>query len=115
MWGYYSSDSEKKFRLSQDSTSKTHVITIPAQVWHVTYARRAGRQTVRLSGTRLLLIMSEVADVRGESGGAHPAVPAARNLGNFRGTGEAVPSVNRTFEWGAVIATFLSVFSIVPV
>ena len=39
-------------------------------------------------------------------GGANPA---ARHLGNYRGTGGNVPVVNRTFEWGAVIATFLAV------
>ena len=36
------------------------------------------------------------------------------SLGNYHGTGESVPFVNGTFEWGAVIATFLSVSSIVP-
>ena len=47
-------------------------------------------------------------------GNAHPAVPAARNLGSYHGTGEIVPFVNRTFEWGVVILTFLSVLSILP-
>ena len=42
------------------------------------------------------------------------ADPAARDLGNYCGTGEIVPFVNRTFEWAVVIATFLSVLSIVP-
>ena len=41
------------------------------------------------------------------------ANPAARNLGNYRGIGDIIPFVNRIFEWGMVIATFLSVFSIV--
>ena len=45
---------------------------------------------------------------------AHAARPAARNSGNYHGIGEFVPSVNRTLEWGVVIATFLSVLSIVP-
>ena len=45
------------------------------------------------------------------NGGANPA---ARNLGNYRGTGEFVPLVNRTLEWGVMIATCLSVLSIVP-
>ena len=39
---------------------------------------------------------------------------SARNLGNSRGTGELVPFVNHIFEWGAAIATFLSVLRIVP-
>ena len=34
--------------------------------------------------------------------------------GNYRGTGDVVPLVNRTFEWGVVIATFLSALSTVP-
>ena len=38
----------------------------------------------------------------------------ARNLGHYHGTGETVPFVNRTFEWGVIFATFLSVLSIVP-
>ena len=42
------------------------------------------------------------------------ANPAARNLGNHHGTREIAPFVNPTFEWGAVIATFLSALSIVP-
>ena len=42
------------------------------------------------------------------------ANPAAHNLGNYRGAGEIVPFVNRTLEWGVVIATFVSVLSIVP-
>ena len=49
---------------------------------------------------------------------AHPAAPAAHpatcNLDNYRGTGEIVPFVDRAFEWGVAIATFLSVLSIVP-
>ena len=44
-------------------------------------------------------------------GNAHPA---ARNLGNYHGTGGVVPFVNGTFEWGAVIATFLSILSLLP-
>ena len=40
--------------------------------------------------------------------------PAARKLCNCRGTGEIVPFVNRAFEWAVVMATFLSVLSIVP-
>ena len=47
-------------------------------------------------------------------GGLGNANPAARDLGNYRGTGEMVPFVNRTFEWGVAIATFLSVLSVVP-
>ena len=43
------------------------------------------------------------------TGGANPAAPAARYLRNYRETEEIVPFVNRTFEWGVVIATFLSV------
>ena len=53
-------------------------------------------------------------------GNANPAAPAApaarpaaRNFGNYHGTWELVPFVNRTFERGAVIATFLSVLSTV--
>ena len=46
---------------------------------------------------------------------ADPAArPAACNLDNYHGTGECVPFVIRTFEWGVAIATFLSVLSIVP-
>ena len=45
---------------------------------------------------------------------ASPAAPAARDSGNCRGTEELVPVVNRICEWGAVIATFLSVLSIGP-
>ena len=49
---------------------------------------------------------------------ANPAAPAARlaarNLGNCHGTGEIVPFVNGTFEWGVVITPFLSILSIVP-
>ena len=42
--------------------------------------------------------------------------PCSAKLGSyFCGTGEIVPFVNRTVEWGVVIATFLSVLSIVPV
>ena len=40
--------------------------------------------------------------------------PAVQNLGNYHETGEIVPFVDRTFEWGVVIAIFLSVLSIVP-
>ena len=47
-------------------------------------------------------------------GNANPAAPAARNLRNYHGTGEIVPFVSRTFEWGVVIATFLSDLSVVP-
>ena len=39
---------------------------------------------------------------------------ACGTLGHSCGTGDMVPLVNRTFEWGAVIATFLSVLSTVP-
>ena len=39
--------------------------------------------------------------------------PAARNLRNYHGTGGIAPFVNGTVEWGLVIATFLSVLSIV--
>ena len=54
-------------------------------------------------------------EVRGDADPAAPAVhPAACNLGNYRGTREIVPFVNRTFEWGVAIATFWSVLSIVP-
>ena len=45
------------------------------------------------------------------------ANPAARTSGDHHGTGVIVPfvlSYLRTFEWGAVIATCLSVLSIVP-
>ena len=49
-----------------------------------------------------------------QRGDANPAASAARTLGNYRGTGETVPFVNRVFEWGVVIATFLSILSIVP-
>ena len=46
---------------------------------------------------------------------ARPAVrPATCNLGNHHGTGEIVPFVNRTFQWGVAVAIFLSVLSIVP-
>ena len=31
--------------------------------------------------------------------------------GIYHGTGETVPLVNRTFEWGVIITTFLSVLS----
>ena len=47
-------------------------------------------------------------------GNANPAAPAARSLGNCHGAWEIVPFVNRTLELGAVIATFLSILSIVP-
>ena len=39
---------------------------------------------------------------------------SAHNFGNYRVTGELLPFVNCTFEWGVVIATVLSVLSIVP-
>ena len=42
------------------------------------------------------------------------ANPAARNLNNFHGTVEIVPFVNRTFEWGVVMATFWCDLSIEP-
>ena len=42
------------------------------------------------------------------------ANPAARNLGNYHGTWEITPFVDRIFERGVIIATFLSVLSIVP-
>ena len=48
---------------------------------------------------------------RGGTGGANPeatAAPATRNVGSYRG--EIVPFVNRTCDWGVVIATVLSVF-----
>ena len=38
----------------------------------------------------------------------------ARNWGNWHGTAETVPLVNRTLEWGVVIATLWSILSIVP-
>ena len=42
---------------------------------------------------------------------AAPAThPAARSLGNYAGTAET----DRTFEWGVVTATLLSVLSILP-
>ena len=33
---------------------------------------------------------------------------------HYHGTWQIVPFVNRTFEWGVVIATFLSVLSVAP-
>ena len=48
------------------------------------------------------------------SGDTGTANPAARNGGNSYGTGKRVPFVNRTFEWGVIISTVLSVLSIVP-
>ena len=45
------------------------------------------------------------------NGNTNPAEPAAHTLGNYHGIREIVPFVNRTFEWGVVIATFLSVLS----
>ena len=42
------------------------------------------------------------------------ATPTARNLVHCHGTGETVPFMNRTFEWGVGIATFLPILSIVP-
>ena len=42
------------------------------------------------------------------------ANPAAHNFGTYHGTWGIAPFVNRTLEWGAVIATFLSVLSVVP-
>ena len=47
-------------------------------------------------------------------GNANPAAPAARNLSNYHGTWENFPFMHRTFEWGVVIAAFLSVLSVVP-
>ena len=52
--------------------------------------------------------------VTGKGNPATPAGPAARNSVHCHGTGEMVPFVNRTFEWGVVIATFLPILSIVP-
>ena len=46
--------------------------------------------------------------------GATPAAPAVRDLGSLRGTRGTVRVVNRTFEWGVAIATFMSVLSVVP-
>ena len=50
--------------------------------------------------------------------------PPSLHLGGLQGppsppkattsAGEMVPFVDRTFEWGVVIATFLSVLSVVP-
>ena len=51
---------------------------------------------------------------RSREGNADHAAPAARNLGNYHGTGEVVPFVNPVFEWEVVIATFLSVLRVVP-
>ena len=48
---------------------------------------------------------------RDRMGGANPA---ARKLGHCHGTWGVVSFCDRTFEWRAVIATFLSVLSIVP-
>ena len=39
---------------------------------------------------------------RTSAGSAHPAAPARRDLRHCRGTGEMVPFVNRTFEWGVI-------------
>ena len=39
---------------------------------------------------------------------------AARNLGKYYGTWGIVPFVNRTFDWGAVVAPFLSFMTVVP-
>jgi hypothetical protein len=47
-------------------------------------------------------------------GNTNPVASAARTLGNYRGTGATGPFVNRTFEWGVVIATLLSILRIVP-
>ena len=47
-------------------------------------------------------------------GVTNPVAPTACNLGNYHGTGEIVPFVNRIFEWGVVIATFFSILSVVP-
>ena len=47
-------------------------------------------------------------------GGATPAAPAAHTLGDDPGTAEIVPFLNRTSEWGVVIAAFSSVLSVVP-
>ena len=51
-------------------------------------------------------------------GTANPAAPAAgpaaRDLGNYRGIWGIGPFANGTFEWGAAIAPFLSVLSVVP-
>ena len=51
-------------------------------------------------------------------GNANPAAPEARpatgTLGNCRGTGDMVPFVNRTLDWGVGIAILLSVLSVVP-
>ena len=52
--------------------------------------------------------------VTGKGNPATPAGPAARNSVHCHGTGETVPFMNRTFEWGVGIATFLSLLSIVP-
>ena len=40
----------------------------------------------------------------GNANSVAPAAPADPNLGNYHGTGELVPFVNRTFEWGVVIS-----------
>ena len=50
-------------------------------------------------------------DAKGPCGGANPA---ACSLDNCCETGEIIPFVNCTLEWGVVSATFLSVLSIVP-
>ena len=47
-------------------------------------------------------------------GGGRETLILRRDLGNSPGTEGIVPFVNRTFEWGVFIATFLSVLSIVP-
>ena len=50
----------------------------------------------------------------GNANPAAPAAPAARNLGNYHGAWDIVLLVGHTFEWGVVIARFLSVYPIVP-
>ena len=47
-------------------------------------------------------------------GNANADAPVVRKLGSHPRTGEIVPFVSRTFEWGVAVATFFSVLSIVP-
>ena len=69
------------------------------------YRREVRKLVDRLKEQRARYVLNS-------SGNANLEAPAARSLGNCHGAGAMVPFVNRPFEWGAVIATFLSGLSI---
>ena len=68
----------------------------------------------RFTPARNCLPTTDMEKATRHCGGAHPAAPAVRILGDYHRTWEIVSCVNRPVEWAVVIATFLAGLSIVP-